>query len=167
MSHFHFYFKYLFISSLFREFREFLESARFNEELAKILTQLSFEIRTEIRFIPNDQALRPSVKTRARIKSGDDKDDIVDAPKETNERLNEAIRAGASDFAEALLGKMFRDKDEEGAASEEPAAEAVAEEEEVAAEPVEGAPKPAKKPRAKRKTTTRTRSSRSNKTKES
>lgn len=51
------------------EVRTFLDEANLGEELAKILTSLSFEIRTEIRFIPNDEALRPSVKSRVGIKS--------------------------------------------------------------------------------------------------
>src|SRR5690625_5096806 len=51
------------------EVRTFLDDANLGEELAKILTTLSFEIRTEIRFIPNDEALRPSVKSRVGVKS--------------------------------------------------------------------------------------------------
>src|SRR5690554_36087 len=36
-----------------REIREFLETMDFGGELTKILTSISFEIRTEVRFIPN------------------------------------------------------------------------------------------------------------------
>lgn len=46
------------------ELREFLESLNLSEELQRLLTSLSFEIKTEIRFIPND-AQRP----RARVKN--------------------------------------------------------------------------------------------------
>ena len=38
-----------------KEVREFLDSSNLSEELTKALTRLSFEIRTEIRFIPNDR----------------------------------------------------------------------------------------------------------------
>lgn len=52
-----------------REIREFLEHTDFYDELRKILTSLSFEIRTEVRLIPNDQAfVKPEIKNRVRVK---------------------------------------------------------------------------------------------------
>ena len=48
-----------------RETRQFLERTNLSEELAKLLTQVSFEIKTEVRFVPNDKAstgLVPKVK---------------------------------------------------------------------------------------------------------
>jgi hypothetical protein len=54
-----------------REFREFLSSVNLSEEIAKMLTTLSFEIKTEIRFIPNDEkftGVEPDVKARVRLK---------------------------------------------------------------------------------------------------
>jgi hypothetical protein len=50
------------------ELRKFLEHVDIGGELQKILTSTSFEIKTEIRFIPNDQAVSPSVKARMRVK---------------------------------------------------------------------------------------------------
>jgi hypothetical protein len=51
------------------ELRSFLESLNLNEELARLLTSLSFEIKTEIRFIPNDQKLlKPKVKNKVTVK---------------------------------------------------------------------------------------------------
>lgn len=48
-----------------REVREFLEAADLAKELQRALTSLSFEIRTEIRFIPNDSGgVTPDVKAR-------------------------------------------------------------------------------------------------------
>lgn len=48
-----------------REVREFLEAADLAQELQKVLTTLSFEIRTEIRFVPNDSGgITPDVKAR-------------------------------------------------------------------------------------------------------
>jgi len=41
-----------------REVRDFLEQTNFAEELTKVLTTLSFEIKTEVRFIPNDARTR-------------------------------------------------------------------------------------------------------------
>ena len=48
-----------------RELRGFLESVNISGELQKLLTSLSFEIKTEIRFIPNDEAIggvKPDLK---------------------------------------------------------------------------------------------------------
>jgi hypothetical protein len=39
-----------------KEIRDVLEQTQIAEELAKVLTKLSFEIKTEIRFVPNDRA---------------------------------------------------------------------------------------------------------------
>lgn len=62
-----------------RELREFLQSLNLSQELAKLLTQLSFEIKTEIRFIPNDEAIagvKPDVKRKVALKrTRDDKDE--------------------------------------------------------------------------------------------
>ena len=92
-----------------REFRQFLDSAKFNQELAKVLTTLSFEIRTEIRFIPNDQAVKPSVKpsveTSARMKSSGKP---IDAAPGTTEKINDAVRASATELSEMILGRLFR-----------------------------------------------------------
>jgi hypothetical protein len=48
-----------------KELRGFLENANLSGELQKLLTSLSFEIKTEIRFIPNDEGVagvKPQVK---------------------------------------------------------------------------------------------------------
>ncbi len=50
---------------LAKELRGFLESLNVSGELQKLLTSLSFEIKTEIRFIPNDEAVggvKPDIK---------------------------------------------------------------------------------------------------------
>ncbi|MCX5742281.1 MAG: hypothetical protein NT062_07275 [Proteobacteria bacterium] len=54
-----------------RETREFLSNLNISEELAKLLTTLSFEIKTEIRFIPNSERFagaEPDVKASVRLK---------------------------------------------------------------------------------------------------
>ena len=48
--------------------RKFLEGIDVGGEVAKILTSFSFEIKTEIRFIPNDQKIKPDIKTSIRPK---------------------------------------------------------------------------------------------------
>jgi hypothetical protein len=54
-----------------REIRVFLENMDFGGEIAKILTTLSFEIKTEIRFVPNEERVVPSVKNKVRVKRAD------------------------------------------------------------------------------------------------
>jgi hypothetical protein len=57
-----------------RETREFLSNLNLTEEIAKILTTLSFEIKTEIRFIPNSERVtgaEPDVKASVRLKRND------------------------------------------------------------------------------------------------
>lgn len=39
-----------------KEVREYLASSDLSDELAKVLTKLSLDVRTEIRFIPNEEA---------------------------------------------------------------------------------------------------------------
>ncbi len=60
-----------------REVREFLETVNLSEEISKMLTMLSFEIKTEIRFIPNDEqyggGIKPDVKARVGIKRNEDR----------------------------------------------------------------------------------------------
>ena len=54
-----------------REIRGFLDNVNISGELQKLLTSLSFEIKTEIRFIPNDEALgglSPDIKRDVQVK---------------------------------------------------------------------------------------------------
>ena len=54
-----------------KELRGFLENVNLSGELQKLLTSLSFEIKTEIRFIPNDEAVggvTPDVKRQISVK---------------------------------------------------------------------------------------------------
>lgn len=60
-----------------KEIRDVLEHTQLSEEITKVLTKLSFEIKTEIRFIPNDAA-RPAREARG--------DDEEAEPKEDGER---------------------------------------------------------------------------------
>lgn len=46
-----------------KEIRDVLEHTQFADELTKVLTKLSFEIKTEIRFVPNEA--RPASKPEA------------------------------------------------------------------------------------------------------
>jgi hypothetical protein len=53
-----------------REVRDFLDATDLASEIKAALTSLSFEVRTEVRFIPNDAGtgVRPDVRARGRVK---------------------------------------------------------------------------------------------------
>jgi hypothetical protein len=101
-----------------REFREFLETANLTEEIARLLTTVSFEVRTEIRFIPNDQALKPNVRSSVRMKgpSGEpvDREDgtAPDAASGLAEALDDIIRSSASEVLERVLRRGPRREDD-------------------------------------------------------
>jgi hypothetical protein len=63
-----------------REVRDFLERTNFADELTRALTALSFEIRTEVRFVPNAAGDRatPDIRSNVRVKRRDEK---KEAPK--------------------------------------------------------------------------------------
>jgi hypothetical protein len=68
-----------------RETRDFLANLNVAEEIAKILTTLSFEIKTEIRFIPNSDRFvgaEPDVKASVRLKRNDEGKDRKDDRKD-------------------------------------------------------------------------------------
>jgi len=65
-----------------REIRDFLEHTNLSDEVARVLTKLSFEIRTEIRFVPNDsdERLFPKPEVKADVAIAKER-----APKEPKE----------------------------------------------------------------------------------
>ena len=58
-----------------KEIRDFLDHTNFAEELARVITTLSFEVKMEVRFIPNDSRLgaTPDVRSKVRIKRADER----------------------------------------------------------------------------------------------
>ncbi len=98
-----------------RETREFLSNLNVSEEIAKILTTLSFEIKTEIRFIPNSDRFvgaEPDVKASVRLKRQDEKPERADksekAEKERGEKKDESE-------GRSRLRFWHRDKDDSDA----------------------------------------------------
>ncbi len=80
-----------FMRILAREVREFLQTVNLSEEIAKMLTLLSFEVKTEIRFIPNDEkyaGVEPDVKASVRLKRNEPKNEpeASDPDEETRPR---------------------------------------------------------------------------------
>jgi hypothetical protein len=58
-----------------RELRGFLEGLNLSQEMAKLLTTLSFEIKMEARFIPNDEAVtgvKADIRKKVAIKKKDE-----------------------------------------------------------------------------------------------
>jgi hypothetical protein len=90
-----------------RETREFLSSLNVSEEIAKILTTLSFEIKTEIRFIPNSERFigaEPDVKASVRIKRADE------SKGEKAEKADKADKAEKADKDDKADGKDSRSR---------------------------------------------------------
>ena len=96
-----------------RETREFLANLNLTEEIAKILTTLSFEVKTEIRFIPNSERLigsEPDVKASVKVKRNDKTvNDETDKERESRSRLRFWRRDG-----EAGNGNGNGSDDDEG-----------------------------------------------------
>ena len=92
--------KHAALAVIARETRLFLEKTNLSDELAKLLTQVSFEIKTEVRFVPNDKAksgLLPKVRISGpKLKAGvQDEERERDQAEETDENNgNDAAGAG-------------------------------------------------------------------------
>ncbi len=87
-----------------RETREFLQTVNFSEEIAKMLTMLSFEVKTEIRFIPNDEkfgGVEPDVKAKVRVKRNKDE--------KTDEDTDDSKRAKSRRRRLTLRGRNSND----------------------------------------------------------
>lgn len=65
--------------ALAKELRDFLEQTNFTEELVAALTKLTFEIRTEIRFVPSqtgsNEGITPEVRAKVNLKRDPAKSD--------------------------------------------------------------------------------------------
>ncbi len=75
-----------------KEIRDFLDHTDFAEQFAKVLTTLSFEIKTEVRFIPNDSrsGVKPNVKAKVRVKRAEKRKAAADAAADAAEAAAEA-----------------------------------------------------------------------------
>ncbi|HEY0989752.1 MAG TPA: hypothetical protein VGD80_21940 [Kofleriaceae bacterium] len=98
-----------------RETREFLANLNVSEEIAKILTTLSFEIKTEIRFIPNSERFigaEPDVKASVRLKRADEgKPDRPDKPDKGAHDKHERADDDEARPSRSRLRFWQRDKD--------------------------------------------------------
>lgn len=81
-----------------REVRDFLSHVNLTDEITRLLTTLSFEIKTEIRFIPNSErysGVDPDVKAQVRLKRNDrDGNEIERGERPAADRTDRAERPG-------------------------------------------------------------------------
>ena len=54
------------------EVRRFLENLNLNEELQRLLTSLTFEVKTEVRFLPNEERYKTTHKVKVKRSGGED-----------------------------------------------------------------------------------------------
>jgi hypothetical protein len=111
-----------------RETREFLATLNVSEEIAKILTTLSFEIKTEIRFIPNSDRFvgaEPDVKASVRLKRQDERK--AERGERKDERADRGDRGDRGDKKdderESRSRLRFWQRDKDGADREDDDAE--------------------------------------------
>ena len=98
-----------------REVREFLSHVNLSDEITRLLTTLSFEIKTEIRFIPNSEryaGVDPDVKAQVRVKRADrdgkDKDSKDKDGKDKDVRDAELERDTTNDSNRDDPGRLRR-----------------------------------------------------------
>jgi hypothetical protein len=91
-----------------KELRSFLENLNLNDELVRLLTSISFEIRTEIRFVPNAKKLGgPKIKNRVsllRRRRGKDPKEL-DQPETESEQQETGGEEQGEWVTERLFGK--------------------------------------------------------------
>ncbi len=95
---------------------KFLENLDIGGELQKILTSVSFEIKTEVRFIPNDQAVVPraSVKVKAARTDKDGVETEVEVGEDGKRSRRGRLSAAVDRALDALLrGELTADEDEQ------------------------------------------------------
>jgi hypothetical protein len=105
-----------------RETREFLSNLNLTEEIAKILTTLSFEIKTEIRFIPNSERItgaEPDVKASVRLKRNDAAVDPKDKEKEKDKEKDKDAADGKDDDRDSRSRLRFWRRGEEEVGDED------------------------------------------------
>jgi hypothetical protein len=78
-----------------KEVRDFLEHSNLADELARVLTTLSFEIKTEVRFIPNDARPGarpvPDVRSKVNVKRSSRPPPPAEHPTESSSQPGEAL----------------------------------------------------------------------------
>lgn len=90
------------------QFRRFLDNVDVGGEMKKVLTALSFEVRTTVRFVPTDEKLKPQTKTQVRVKRGDETEEL----RPSREKLK-AVRSRVMGAMDSVLNAFQRGEDED------------------------------------------------------
>lgn len=95
-----------------REVRDFLSHVNLTDEITRLLTTLSFEIKTEIRFIPNSErytGVDPDVKAQVRLKRNDrDGNEIAPERPERGDRPERPDRGDVTRDEHGRLRRLWR-----------------------------------------------------------
>ena len=51
-----------------KEIRSYLEQTNFAEEMAKVLSKMSLQVKTDVRFVPNDSTANPDLRSEVEVK---------------------------------------------------------------------------------------------------
>lgn len=76
------------------QIRKFLENVDVGGEIQKILTSVSFEIRTEVRFIPNDKSVSPRAKMKVRVRDNATGDEVTADARDGLDAAEEVVAQG-------------------------------------------------------------------------
>ena len=98
-----------------REVHDFLNTINLSEEVAKLLTTLSFEIKTEIRFIPNDEkyggSVKPDVRANVRLRKNEDERPSPSSRRRRRRRRRRDEEGEGGDSGEPDHGDRITDAD--------------------------------------------------------
>lgn len=67
------------------ELRNFLQKTTLGEELVRALTGLTLQVKTEVRFVPNDRKAKPTVRSECKLSRTDDPTDPGSSGREEDE----------------------------------------------------------------------------------
>lgn len=110
-----------------REVREFLSHVNLSDEIAKMLTTLSLEVKTEVRFIPNSErytGVEPDVKAAVRVKRAERERErartaepeapVAPGPRESVSRLRRLWRRATEPVRDAIEDAIDGDDPQAG-----------------------------------------------------
>jgi len=81
-------------SAVAREVRDFLQHTNLGEHLATALSRLSLEVKTEVRFVPNEAGTKPQSSTEIRIRRTPSEPTAEVPRREKDDKLGETTRSG-------------------------------------------------------------------------
>ena len=113
--------------------RKFLEGIDLGHEIQKVLTSVSLEFKTELRFIPNDQAIRPEGRVAMKVTQGEKEVDSGSIPIPTMV-IRDAIMGSLNALSAAFQRDAQAAAEADGSAESEDFAEPTSTEETASAD---------------------------------